>query len=293
MRASTILGCAFVATLAACGLVSGLDGLKVGDLDASLDATTISDSSLDVGISCEAGACGAPDGFQPVYLALDRNGSCGGSQDVIVDPAPQSDACTCTCTPTSACVPQALSYKEGESCTTASSSPVVLDGGCNLGSGSVVPSRMSVGPFSLDAGACTGSVSVDGVVASTAGRVCGLSSCTACAAPSGFALCFLAPSSTCPSSMTAHTVAMAAEVSCTPCSACTATGSCGGTLAIYDDSQCLDQTDSVPVTGDCHSVSADVFGSFRYTPSLLDASCSPGTSQSGLVLTQSATICCP
>src|SRR5947209_16992331 len=126
-----------VAVCAGCGVLSGLDGLHVID------------GGADTSDPCEAGSCGAPQGFQSVLFAADRNTECPGSIaiDVVVDPSTQSASCVCTCDPTAdgMCLPHALGYHTGDTCLTGATLPP-LDGGCNAASG-VPPSHVSIAPF--------------------------------------------------------------------------------------------------------------------------------------------------
>ncbi|HEY1959332.1 MAG TPA: hypothetical protein VGH28_27155 [Polyangiaceae bacterium] len=254
------------------------------------------DAGLDVG-SCEGGACGAPDGFQPVLFAADRNTACTGALDVVVDPGPPSaGACTCSCTPKAgACLPQAqLVGSVGlAGCSMVTTIPVALDGGCNEGTNGEPPSHAAFGPFPSTGASCSSSLQATGTIASTPGRVCPVTSCSACAPPTGFELCFAADGAVaCPSGMTKHVVGSSAELACSPCTDCSVTSTCGGTLKIYDDKSCLSLTDTITVDGTCHTVQNDILGGFRYTPAANQPTCVAGTSTASVSVAAQTTVCC-
>jgi len=276
--------------LGACGLVSGLDGLGVSDatVDAPSDAGTI-----DVASPCEAGACGAPAGFAPIWLATDRNGACAGAQDIVMDPTPPGTAsCKCSCTPTPSCVPQPyITVYEGSNCGTFGSLDVVVDGGCNAFD-AAVPADLRIPAFAPADASCSGSVSGGGALPSILGRLCSVSDCSACAAPAGFQLCYYAAGqATCPDGMKSHVVGTAAQADCAACSACTTHGSCGGTFTLYTSSSCTGGSTVVTVGGVCHG-GAGTYTSTRYVPTF-DGGCTPGASTATLDVTSEGTVCCP
>ena len=292
--------------LAGCGLVSGLDNLGVSDasVDATLDAgvdgepaeVLVDDSSLDVGPSCEAGTCGAPSGFEPVFFAADQSTDCANALDVVSDPAVPAGACTCTCIASDTCVPQVLSYSGGGNQCSQAGALGVVDGGCEQGSQQKsAPTKIAFPTMPLsDASTCANTLA-QGSPTSTPARVCPLATCSACTAPKGYSLCFAAAGDVpCSEGMTRHVVAETATVSCGACSACSPTGACGGTVHISDDMFCgntIDQT--INVNGSCVTTEFDIFGSYQYNWSLLDAGCTAGTSTGALKLKAETTICCP
>lgn len=296
--------------IAACGLVSGLDDLHVGDSEGGADAVpdvpaeaagddggSTLDASLDVG-SCEGGSCNAPVGFQPVLFASDRNTACTGATDVVVDPSPAlGSTCQCTCNTTAAtavCLPQPqIISSTSFACSASANVPVALDGGCNSYNQGLSTSNASVGPFPLLDGGCTSKLNASGTVASTSGRLCPVASCAACQAPAGYQLCyFAAGAATCPNGMTAHTIASTATFACSACT-CAATGSCRGTLQTYSNLSCGNFLDALPVDGTCRSLKGSVIRSFQYTPSANLTGCTAGSSAAGVSLTAQGTVCCP
>jgi hypothetical protein len=290
-----------------CGLVSGLDGLTVGDasVDAGGDgggsdagASDGAPADVQIGPACEAGACGAPVGFQPILFATDQSTACAGSTDVIVDPgsAPPG-ACSCTCSTTATCYPQTLAFSTGASCHIPVSTSIVLDGGCDPASNTQIPSPIAVGPFPLGAGSsCSSSVVKTGTIPSTPGRLCGVAACDVCTAPAGYKLCYYAPGAvSCPNGTTPHVVATSAALACSSCTACSISGKCGGTMRLYADSACSQILASAPVDGTCVPSSGNFKsgGGIVYTATLLDAGCTPGASTASRSLTAQGTVCCP
>jgi hypothetical protein len=294
-----LLAC-FAVSVAGCGMLSGLDGLTVtdgGNVDASDDGVLL-DVSIDIGPACEAGACGAPAGFQPILFANDRNTVCPSglsSIDVVVDPSPAANSCTCVCNYQPSCSTETLTYSTGiNACTQLSTTQTVLDGGCNKGSGMTPPSRMSFGPFA-PTNPCTSTLGSAGTVTSTSGRLCSVESCAACIAPVGFSLCFAQPGLVaCPKGMTTHVTGENAVIECGACGACTSTATCKGTLTIYDDGACALKDDTYTVDGTCNSTfDVDTLGSYKYAPSVDPGMCVPGTSVANVSVSAQTTVCCP
>jgi hypothetical protein len=302
MRLVGLVACVAVAAVAGCGMLSGLDNLSVSDgsvdIDADASDSGLPDVSLDIGTPCEAGACGAPSGFFPVLFAQDRNTACPGastSTDVIVDPALGGGNCVCTCGfQQPSCFPEAFSYNTGNTCTSAQTTNTVLDGGCNQGSSQVPPSHWSIGPFAPTTSACTNTLA-PGNVTSAPGRICSITSCAACTAPAGMELCFAQSGNVpCPNGMKGHVIGGGAQVSCTPCTACTSTAKCKGTITVYDDSMCNFEVDKFAVDGTCNStINVDTLGSYKYAPAVDQGSCTAGTSVATVAVAGSVTVCCP
>jgi hypothetical protein len=153
---------------------------------------------------------------------------------------------------------------------------------------------MSFGPFAPTSSACANTLS-PGNVASTAGRICSVTSCAACTAPAGLALCFAQPGAVaCPASMTAHVIGGGAQVSCTPCTACTSTAKCKGTITVFDDTQCQFKVDAFAVDGTCLStINVDTLGSYKYAPTVDQGTCTAGTSSASVSVAGQVTVCCP
>ena len=282
--------------LGGCGLISGLDNLGVSG-DATVDAgpeVITDDSSIDVGPGCDAGACSAPLGFQPIYFALDRSTACKGSQDVIVDPGtPPPGACACTCSATESCTPASIQWTPGGSnCTGLSQLLGVLDGGCNAENTSSSP-MVAIPPFPLVDASCTSTLVTGGSLPSTQGRVCSLEQCGDCTPPQGFALCYIATGKqACPTG-TSHLIASNATIACSACSACKATGECRGSVSFFGNSICDNLKGTIDVNGACVSFSFGGISGVQYNPVIADAGCTAGSSSASVVLTAESTVCCP
>ncbi len=277
---------------AGCGVLSGLDGLTIGD--AGVDAPA-DDASLDVG-SCDAGACGAPAGFQPILFATGSVPVCpaGTTQlDVVVDPVAPNGACSCNCNYQPSCLPQPLVYGTGSTCTSQTKTNVTLDGGCNQASGNPPPQHVAVGPFA-PTNACTNAVKVNGNPTDTPGRICTISSCIACSAPMGFELCFARNGDVpCPTGFTSHSVGASSSLQCSTCTMCSSTAQCKGMLQVYNDFDCLASNVQLPVDGTCQTTTSGSFGGFKYVPTVDPGVCTPGTSTATIALTEQTTVCCP
>jgi len=265
--------------------------------------------------SCEAGACGAPQGFQPVLFAADRNTPCPNgttSFDMVANPGDAgAGACTCDCNVTAqpTCVPQTLVHNldtnapNNPLCTTAGGTWLLVDGGCNNSGPHPLTSHWSVPPGSVvDAGKCTGTAAANpSAVPSTPSRMCMDATCTtACAPAVGFSECFQATGDVpCPSGLTKRSVGTAIAVTCGSCSACavSADGGCQGTLSLYSDTACATLLEApIGVDGGCvtNAAANQTINSYQYSASLVGLTCTPGTSSATSVsLNQPQTICCP
>ena len=272
----------------------------VGSSDAAADVV------IDVPIpSCDAGACGAPAGFTPVFLATgDNNAKCPASMtqtDLAADPQPGNGACTCDCSVTTQpkCVPQTLTTLGNNSPNCSARGSTLVDGGCNsamIG----LQTYIGVDPMpTVTPGACSGNpVANTSAVTTTKARLCTDTTCSACTAPTGYTLCYEASgAATCPGGMTAHTVGGGVTLGCAACSACSVTGTCGGTVDYYSDQLCLTQIgNAVPVNGTCATFGATggTARSLRYSPVVTGLACTPGTtSVSSVSLGSELTVCCP
>jgi hypothetical protein len=289
---------------AGCGVLSGLDNLSVdgGDGGASVDAAdaaddSVSDAPSDVG-SCEASTCGAPEGFQPVLFASDRATPCptdSTTLDAVFDPQPPLNACTCTCNYQPACFPQTLVYQYGNTtCNSTQVTPLEVDGGCNS-EGFVIqaPVHVAVGPFP-PTNACTNALKTNGKATSSPARVCSISSCSTCAPPTGFALCFSKTGDVpCLSSASKHLVGSDTQLACGACTACSSTATCRGTMQLFGDYACSTNQQSVTADGTCQSTSNGGIGSVKYLPAVDQGMCTPGTSAASATLTAPMTVCCP
>ena len=285
-------------------MLSGLDGLHVtdgGGADVtSSDATDegASDAGIDVG-ACESGTCGAPAGYQPVLFASNRSTECPNgttTNDAVVDPSVSIDACPCACNYAPSCVPQPNTFSYGGLAGCLSQfTGGQLDGGCNaintnLGTGSF---HLQMGPFA-PSNACT-NVAKPGQASAPQGRICTLSSCSACPSLPGFSLCYAKNGDvSCPTGMSKHAIGTDAGVACTACTACTSTAKCKGTLGLFDDNQCSSSLGSLTVDGTCQGFNSNKsVNSVKYVPALDQGTCTPGTSDASVAITGLTTICCP
>ena len=288
----------------ACGMISGLDGLNVVDasaVDASVDVDAADDGpadvvGIDIGTSCEAGTCGAMTNFQPV-LFTEGSGTCPQgttSFDLIADPAPPANACTCACNYQPQCLPQPLVYGTGNTCASLQNGNVTLDGGCNQGNNQQVPPHVAVGPFA-PTNACPSKLTQSTTTpTSSPARICTISDCASCTAPPGFQLCFAQSGDVpCDAKMTRHVVGANAKLTCSACSACSSTAKCKGTIDIYDNFSCGFTSDTITVDGTCQATTANFLGSLKYTPAVDPGTCTPGTSDAGVVVSAQTTVCCP
>ena len=301
-----------LASGAGCGLVSSLDGLKVsGDASALSDAnddTTApsdgggdldapSDGGLDVGASCEAGTCGSPAGFQPVLFTsgspLPCPQSSSSSVDVVVDPAPVTNACTCQCTFQPSCIPQLFNFGAGNNCATVQNSNIQLDGGCQQTSNVQTPTHIAIGPFA-PTNTCTNKLNANTKPQETSGRICSVADCSSCGAPTGFQLCYAHGGDVaCPAATTKHSIGSSAQVACSACTGCSSTAKCKGNIELYQDNLCGLGTTSITVDGTCQVTSGNTLGSVRYTVAIDQGTCVAGTSTASTTVSDLTTICCP
>lgn len=296
-----------VVPVVGCGVLSGLDGLEVADGSADVttndaaddgDAANGSDASIDVG-ACESGTCGASAGFQPVLFASDRATLCPTgttTNDAVVDPTAPPNACACACNYAPTCVPQANTFQWGLSTCGTALTVGQIDGGCdainnNLGTGSF---HMSMGPLS-PVNACTNAATPTGQAITPPGRVCTFANCSACPTVAGFALCYAKSGDvSCPSGMTKHSVGTGASLACGACTTCTSTAKCKGTVELFDDNQCNSSLGTLQVDGTCQAYNLNkTINAVKYTPSVDQGTCTPGTSVASVGISAQTTVCCP
>jgi hypothetical protein len=308
---------AVVCAAAACA-IDIPDVIDGGGDATSPDAAANDVVEIDVQVSCDAGACGAPAGFAPVLFAADRTTACPtGMQtlDLAADPGTATEsACPCDCTVTKqpGCVPTTLNHEldqfasldGGISCT-ATGTPLPVDGTCDridASTGLHVYAAWSIPPVPPAVpGQCTTTAQPDpSAVPSTPARVCVDPTCAGvCAAPAGFRACaFASGSVACPAGWTEEHHLGTVAVSCNACSACSVSldGGCQGTLSLYSDPSCSTLIEKASVDGGCAANVA--FGqtaySYMYNPVAVGLVCTPGKSSGGPVsLTGEVTVCCP
>ncbi len=284
---------------------AGPDGTAEASVDAGPTEAALPDAAVP---SCEAGACGAPAGFAPVLFASNRSTACpSGTQsiDLPADPGGAgASACSCDCNVTTQpdCVPQVLLHgidTDGGGCGTVSVFKPVVDGGCNAAQAIPVSPYWSVAPFPpTDAGSCTGTPTGNATsVTTTPSRLCVDQSCGTCAAPPGFQVCFASFGDVpCPAG-TKHLSGAAPTLTCGPCTGCSVSGDCGGSVSLYTDTACQTPLGvTVPVDGGCTATQSGgaTLGSLEYHPAVVNLGCKPGKSTpTGTGMTSPVTICCP
>jgi len=308
LRRRTVITLAFASFAAGCGLVSGLDGLHVGDLDGSVDAG--SDVVL---VQCDGG-CGfsLPPGFALVTFSTAITSSCPGGTTVVdgvSDPTVSQDACSCKCT-----------MKTKATCTAANVELFMNDGGLQCpnpfmsvsGAPGCHPFTLSLpssarvdesasGKTLLDAGECqTSEVADASTLATTPARLCLPSSCATidslCTPPTGQRLCAAAQGDvTCPAPFTErHVIGAGASVACSPCDPscninppnCDFTDS----LTLYTDTACTTGSQS---GSNCTSIGgATTFKSYEYKITASGGCTTTATSATSLAIDGEQTVCC-
>ncbi len=281
-------------------VVSGDAGLDV-TVDAPAGDAGGDAQDVFVPPACDA-SCGAPAGFYPVLFEPTRTSTCpSGTQteDLVADPgtAP-SAACACGCTVSQqpSCLPTSLQFHFGTtSCT--SSTVLGVTGGCDKGPNYTLAAYGEVvSPPPLDAGACSNAATPNpGVVSRSNVRVCAPTTCGAsCSATGTFKVCYAAPGNVaCPGGLVAHHAGTDVTVACT-CAGCTMNGTCGGTVDLYGDGNCLSLAYAQNVDSTCsaQTASGTIIRSWKYIPAT--ASCDGGApSQVDAGLANAETICCP
>jgi hypothetical protein len=302
--------CALAVLAGAASCAIDIPDVVEGGLDATANEAAPPEAGDEVvPPSCDAGACGAPDGFTPVLFALDQNTPCPQgttSTDLVADPgATPKNACACDCNVTAqpSCVPYVLAHQLGYfdgGCFTQSSFVATFDGGCNAVSGVSLAPYWRVDSFApITPGSCTSNATADaGGVTTTASRMCVDPTCGSCTAPPGFQACFMAAGDVaCPAGTTHHAAGTAVEVSCATCSSCSVGGTCGGTITFYSDTACATAVGQpVAVDGGCNATGAYNAqpAAMRYDPTVSGVTCKAGTtSVQSTSLASPVTLCCP
>jgi hypothetical protein len=291
-----------------CGLVSGLDTLHVGDLDAALDA------GADVGLPSCDGGCGLalPTGFAVVTYATGATVTCPSGttpQDVVADPAVSPAACSCKCTMTTraTCSAESVSLLAGDAGLACPNVFTTLSGtpGCHMTLFSIAANtrvdESATNVVVLDAGVCgTSEVTDASTLATTPAHVCVPTSCAAtdtlCTPQPGQRLCVAANGDVaCPSPFTEkHLIGLSASVSCSSCAAaCTINPqncSFSSQLKLFTDTACSAGSQSVL---SCVSIGgAMTVKSYEYTLTASGGCTTLSTSTASTSLTNEETVCC-
>ena len=309
MRRRTIITFAIGSVAIGCGLVSGLDGLKVIDGDASPG-----EAGQDVVLVQCDGGCGfsLPPGFALVTFTTSLPTTCPSgttTEAVVADPTVASDACSCKCTMTTKATCAAVDVKVfvadgGFQCTSLFTT-LAGGAGCHqtllaFGTNARVNSNFE-GVTVVDAGACgTKEVADASTLATTPAQVCVPSSCDTtaalCTPPSGQRLCAASAGDVaCPAPFTEkHVIGAAASVACSTCaSTCTiGTPNCAfsNNLTLYTDTACSVGSQS---TSSCSLVSgAPTFKSYDYTMIPSGGCTTTATSTASASLSGEQTVCC-
>jgi hypothetical protein len=287
-----------------CGLVSGLDTLKVGD-------AAVADAA-EGGLQCGS-ACGftLPSSFSLVTFASISSTTCPDtttSFDVVTDPTVATDACKCQCAITTKGACSALSVElligdAGLSSCTTMGATLSATPGCHATSLVLAPNTRvdnnSAGSV-VDSGACGNSVLMDAAsLAATPGRVCVPSSCDAsaslCTPPAGQRLCAAAEGDVaCPDPFSEkHLIGDSASVVCSPCGTSCAFGNqdCNGHLTLYEDNVCSTGSQSA---SSCSSVgfTGKTVKSYDYTMTVSGGCTTTETSTPSTPLASPKTVCC-
>lgn len=311
MRPRTIFTITIASLAVGCGLVSGLDGLKVvDDSDASPNEAGGDDVVL---VQCDGG-CGfaLPSGFALVTFTTGPTTCPNGTtpQAVAADPTVSSDACTCKCTMTTkatcAAADMKLFVSDGGGLTCPSLFTTLTGGaGCHqtvltFASNARVSANFE-GVTVVDAGACgTKEVADASTLVATTAQVCVPTSCAAtetlCTPPVGQRLCVASVGDvTCPAPFTEkHSIGSDAGVACSTCaSTCSVnTQNCGfsDSLTLYTDTACGVGSQS---TSNCNFVpGTPTFKSYDYNMIASGGCTTTATSTASTSLAGQRTVCC-
>lgn len=310
MRRRTILTITIASVAVGCGLVSGLDGLKVTDSDASPNEAGGDDVVL---VQCDGG-CGfaLPSGFTLVTFTTAPPTTCPNGttpQAVAADPTVANDACTCKCTMTTkatcAAVDMKLFVNDGGFTCGALAGTLTGGAGCHqttltLASNARVTANFE-GVTVLDAGACgTKEVADASTLVATTAQVCIPTSCAAtetlCTPPPGQRLCVASAGDVaCPAPFTEkHSIGSDAGVACSTCaSTCTANApncSFSNSLTLYTDMACSAGSQS---TSNCAFIAgAPTFKSYDYNMIAGGGCTTTATSTASASLAGQQTVCC-
>jgi hypothetical protein len=222
--------------------------------------------------------------------------------------------CGCGCTTTNPdCHSGTLKITGGSggTCTSVTNQTDVADAGCNTLTQFVTSNgsaNASATPPTPVGGSCTpsGSQTIPGVGYGHQGRTCALAGTAAGGCNSGevcvpnpapFTTCIAqAGAQTCPSAFpTQHVIgsAIADTRGCTACGCTFDAGSCAGSLTLWTDTACSNNSTPITANGTCTNVGNHTWRGYSYT-SQTTASCSgaPVAPDGGVVFSDLTTVCC-
>lgn len=321
MRASFLF---LTVLLSACGGADPTDLL--GDASTTSDVTTPPPDAQNDSppppppqvCAPDAGACtdpNVPANWVPIAYTTDANKPCPASyssaavEDVTVDPALGSNACSCSCTKTADpdCQTGVTTISGvGQTCSGFSGGFSYSNGTCRP-TGGTIDDYDEATTIKPSGGTCTvTTVPNNAAITSTSGRLCTPdASCAPAAcggyAPSGFSACIAtAGDVACPagSAFSAkHVVTELASVQCSDCgSACTFQGSCTSPkLSFYAENTCTTLIVSIPANGTCTQTNKanTAVGGSKYTATASFTGCTAaGTSTATLGMQTPRTVCC-
>lgn len=284
---------------------------------------TPKDGGNDVASSCnqQTSQCVAdlPSGWTFTIYDPDNRNACangyGSPTDVEegIDAGPA--ACTCGCTTTNPdCHSGTLKITAGQggTCTSVTNQTDLADAGCNTltqfqtFNGNANASATAPAPVG---GSCTpsGSQTLPAVGYAHQGRMCefeagapggGCGSGQVCIPAAGtFGTCVSqAGSNACPAGYPTQHIIGSTITDTRACTACGCTfdaGSCGGTLTLWTDTGCANNSTAITANGTCTNVGNHTWRGYSYVPSTT-ASCAgtPVAADGGVVFTNVTTVCC-
>ena len=302
MRAASFIG-GLACVAAACGGAPDVPLFDDG-------GTTPVDSGTDGTSSCDISQCGSiPSGWTPVNVS---NAACpsGWTQSGgVADPKAGDGTCTCSCNVTaqpscaSGDIHRTLDQSSAATCGTAATTLTAPDSTCQPMPGTylqLLGYHYQTDPVAPSGGTCEYDALLDpSKVTSTTANICAPpASCPGAACGAGFCV-QQSGDVACPSGFSQkHTVGAKPNVTCAPCAtACTPTGTCTGTLAMFTDQFCTQN--EVDFTADSTCVSNPgtldgIYYSFTWTGSISGATCSGTTPTSAATVTVDTptTVCC-
>ena len=279
----------------------GADVAPVCNLDASVCVPTL------------------PSGWAFTIYDPDTRPACANGYGAALDVEEGIDAgpaaCTCGCTTTNPdCHSGKLGVQGGtnNTCDNLSTQTDVADAGCNtLTSFATTGGKVAATPPAPVGGSCTpsGTQTIPGVAYAHQGRTCeyeagagggGCGTGEVCIpSPGSFDTCISqAGNVACPADAgypTQHIIGskIADTRSCTACGCSFDAGSCGGTVTIWGDTGCSNNSTAIPATGTCTNVGNHTWRGYSYV-SQTTASCTgtPVAPDGGVVFSDVTTVCC-
>jgi hypothetical protein len=308
-------GISFAVGFVACGLdESGV--VSDGGSDVTV-SDVVPDTPLDVTPGCltlDASACvdaAIPSDFFPVAFSPSAQASCPGKPGDYQDAqayttgaayVPGSCTCGCTVSGTYSCAGALATGSHSGSCDNTATYDAGNTATCFPTTQS--DNNLSVGPVPTKSGSvvCDASAGAMGAVTVDAATMC-KPYCTAdfCGISAPFSRCIASTTNTtCPGAFQdKHTIAPpgAAKAQCDPCTTCTvvSNGDCTATVTPFkNNADCgTGALPNITANGTCQTLGGGNNAlSFLYTPTVPDASCTPGAGSGTAVYSQSLTICC-